>query len=133
MRNAMERKTERGVLQRLACAGMLLVLLFTAAGCASSETVQSLTETEQVLRDGNYEAALETLSLFAEEEPENARLLKDLGIAQMGLGNYEEAAESFLSSLKNSGILPSEEAFDTNYYLAGCYYKTGRFEDAIAV
>ena len=48
----------------------------------------------------------------------------------MGLGQYENARDSFLESIYNAGSSVSSLEVDTNYYLASAYFKLEDYESA---
>lgn len=102
---------------------------------AGSDTVQTESVGIQELQGGNYEAAVETLT--SEAEGQSGRTLEEtlrqLGIAYMGLGDYENAVSAFEESLTDAGVIPSDVEYDINYYLGSCYYKLGRYQDALEV
>ena len=69
--------------------------------------------------------------IAAEEDLQVA--YRGLGIAKMGLGEWEEAREALEHALDSGGILPSRISYDTNYYLAACCYKLGDLDRAIEI
>lgn len=117
--------------QKILCPVMAGLLILSLTGCGeTTEQMQSITEQIQNL---DYQGALDSLQL-AEESGENLRLVeRSRGIAYIGLSMYEEAIEAFRKCLSLSDGFPQEMDFDTNYYLATAYTKSGRFEEALAV
>lgn len=131
------------------CTNKYIAVLVLAAGlvltgCSDSADGEVLagTDTAQVesagiqeLQNGDYEAAVQTLTTEAQTQSGRTReeTLRELGIAYMGLGDYESATSAFEEALTYGGVLPTEEEYDVNYYLGSCYYKQERYEDALKV
>ena len=122
-----------GLLKRIfILAGILLL-----TGCSSaSSSVTGGYSGMDYLKAGDYSTAVrvyetaisEDKSLSSQEDN-----YRGLGIALMGQGKYEEAAEALEISLGNSGPIPSEKEFDINYYLGTCYFKLEQYDKALAV
>ena len=104
-----------------------------APGAESSSSSSSTTSEQQLLESGDYQSAVDSLTdrIADGEDTENNNRL--LGIAYMGLGDYENAASSIESALKESGIVPTETEYDINYYLGVCYYKLGKYDEALEI
>lgn len=108
-----------------AAAMMLAIVL---AGCGG--TGEKTAEANRLIEQLDYRGALELLEQ-AEEDGENLRLvLRSKGIACMGMADYEQAAEAFRESLAGSNGLLQNLDFDTNYYLAAAYTKSGLYHEA---
>lgn len=111
-------------------AGMLLLWL---TGCGEKKADSALAEGMQHIQDMEYEEALACFET-AEENGEDSRLIaRGIGIASMGLVDYEAAIESFLTCLSLSDGMIQEMDYDVNYYLAAAYQKAGRYQEAEAV
>lgn len=110
---------------------LVLMLALSLTGCGeTSEAMQGITEKIQNL---DYQGALEDLQL-AQESGEDLRLCeRSRGIAYIGLSMYDEAIEAFLRCLSLSDGFPREMDYDTNFYLAAAYTKSGRYEEALKV
>ncbi|MGN0402159.1 MAG: tetratricopeptide repeat protein [Acetatifactor sp.] len=105
-----------------------LMLVMILAGCKG--TGEKTAEANRLIEQLDYRGALEVLE-EAEEDGENLRLvLRSRGIAYMGLADYEQAAEAFRGSLSGSDGLLQDLDFDTNYYLAAAYTKSGLYSEA---
>lgn len=114
----------------VAAAGMLL---FWLTGCGGKQTASGITEGMQHIQDMEYEEALACFQT-AEEEGGDARLIaRGIGIASMGLVDYETAIESFLTCLSLSDGRIQEMDYDVNFYLAAAYQKAGQYSEAEAV
>lgn len=107
-------------------AALALMVMFTGCG----EVEENTANATQLIQNLDYQGALAELAA-AEEAGENQRLIdRSRGIAYMGLTDYEQAVEAFLSSLSGSNGFVQNVDFDTNYYLAAAYTKSGRYSEA---
>lgn len=105
-----------------------MMLAIVLAGCGG--TGEKTAEANRLIEQLDYRGALELLEQ-AEEDGENLRLvLRSKGIAYMGMADYEQAAEAFRESLAGSNGLLQNLDFDTNYYLAAAYTKSGLYPEA---
>lgn len=110
---------------------LITIALTLATACGMPKT-KGFTETAvtQIL-EGDYAGAIESL-VAATEAGENAALIaREQGIALMGMGNLEEAVDSFLHSLTYSDSDVDYFDFDVNFYLAECYEHMRKYQDAI--
>ena len=111
----------RGVMASLAA-----MVIFT--GCGSAE--DNVTQGMQAIKDLDYQAALASFELGIEKE-ENERLIyRGMGIAYMGLSDYEQAITCFEQALQGSNGLVESIDYDLNYYLAAAYVKNGKLDQA---
>ncbi len=112
-------------------------LLMTAtAGCAfpfgqKEEDARSIAIT--TLDNREYAEALEQLKAIQAQGEDDAELWRAIGIAQMKLGDYEDAEESLETALRKSGGVPGKLAYDLSYYLAETLQNKGDEEGAIEV
>ena len=97
-----------------------MIYILTGCGVQNEYVAQGM----QYVEEAQYSDAIDSLNK-AKEKGENMRqIYRGLGIAYMGLADYEGAIEAFLTALDSSnGILDSMD-YDINYYLAAAYYKT---------
>lgn len=107
-------------------AGLFLILSLTACGEVGEYTAHAT----QLIQELDYTGALEALDV-AEEKGENLRVInRSRGIAYIGMMDYENAINAFSACLAGSNGIPQDIDFDTNYYLAAAYTKSGRYEEA---
>ena len=101
------------------------IYILTGCGVQNEYVAQGM----QYVEDAQYSNAIDSLNK-AKEKGENMRqIYRGLGIAYMGLADYEGAIEAFLTALDSSnGILDSMD-YDINYYLAAAYYKNGQLKE----
>ncbi len=108
----------------------MLILLGTIAVTGCGDTNTNISQGMQQIQDLNYQAALDSFALAAEQEENGKLLYRGQGIAYMGMTKYDEAAESFLKALEYSDGWVEEVDYDINLYLAAAYTKGGRYGDA---
>lgn len=118
----------------------LLSLPLGLTGCSSlsSQTTQEQGGTaaysgEDYLDAGDYETAASTYQSAIDAGQDTELNYRGLGIAQMGLGNYADAATAFENALDHAGVIPGSLEYDINYYLGSCYDKEGDYESALSV
>ena len=71
---------------------------------------------------------------MAKDKGENPRLIsRGMGIASMGMTDYESAEAYFLECLSYSDGVIGEMDYDVNYYLAAAYCKLGKYEEAESI
>lgn len=129
MKPLQKQKSRRRI--SLSCA-LFLSFALLLSGCGKKNT-DNIEEAMNSIKELNYDAALESLDK-AESLGENIRLVeRGRGIAYMGKTMYEEAIECFIASLSYSDGSLEKMDYDINYYLGTCYFKLGRYEEAIEV
>lgn len=100
------------------------------SGCGSRGSTSAVAEGMQYIEAMDYNAAMTSFAT-AQLNGENPRLIaRGMGIASMGLTDYEAATEYFLTCLRLSNGMVEEMDYDVNYYLAAAYQKTENYEDA---
>lgn len=104
------------------------------AGCGFGQEESAAVKSGMALIESrSFEEAVATLQ-EAVDGGEHSRLAyRALGIAQMGAGSYEEAAASLEESMRLAGVLPGAVDYDTNFYLASCYYKLAEYDKAMDI
>lgn len=108
-----------------------IVIVINALACmACGQTNEHVAQGMQYVEENQYSEAVNSFQK-AKETGEDLRLVyRGLGIAYMGLAEYENAIGSFVEALNSSnGILDSMD-YDINYYLAAAYYKKGQLKEA---
>ena len=109
--------------------GILIALnicFFTACTQNDAYVAQGM----QYVEDGQYAEAISSLKKGEEKGESIRKVYRGLGIAYMGLAEYENAIEAFLKSLDGSNGIPDSMDYDVNYYLAAAYYKNGQLKEA---
>ena len=109
-----------------------MLLILGLSGCGG-KSVSSVSEGMRYIEAMDYNAAMECFAAAA-RDGEDARLTaRGMGIASMGLTDYEAAAGYFLDCLALSDGMVEAMDYDVNYYLAASYQKMGRYAEAEAV
>ena len=120
-----ERMTGRGK-HGLRAAAVLLGAMILLSGCAGARESDAVSNAMLAIGDRDFEGAVKTLEA-AEKDGEHSRsLFRALGIAEMGMGDYQSAAEYLEKALTKSSGIPDDCDFDINFYLASCYFRCGR-------
>lgn len=111
---------------------VLCIIIVSLWGCGESET--TLTDTGMsLLMQQDYRGAVSNFEqsiLAGENLEENYR---GVGLAYMGLGDYEAAVGAFQDALSYAGMFPGDLEYDINYYMAIAYYKMGEYDAAISI
>ncbi|MCM1089009.1 MAG: tetratricopeptide repeat protein [Muribaculaceae bacterium] len=109
------------------------VLMLIGTGCGATEKPDNLSSGMEAVQNLEYEDALRYFKDALENDEDERLVCRGMGLAYMGLSQYEDAIAYLEKALQLSGGSPKEIDYDINYYLATAYYKNGRQEDAIAV
>lgn len=100
-----------------------LVLLFAAC---QPPGPKALLDGERLIQEGEYERALKRLNKAAELLPANAQVWNHIGLAQHGLGNYQEAIKAYSQALKLDRDLAA-----VHFNLGSLFLDMNRLPDAI--
>lgn len=107
-----------------------VVLLATVfSGCGSPDT-SAVAEGMQYIESMDYNAAMASFNAASENGEDERLIARGMGIASMGLTDYEAAIEYFLTCLALSDGRVEEMDYDVNYYLAAAYQKMERYSEA---
>ncbi|MCI6553860.1 MAG: tetratricopeptide repeat protein [Lachnospiraceae bacterium] len=109
-------------------AVMLACLL--AGGCGSSRN-PSVDEGMSAIEALDYETALQHFDKAILDGEDLRMVYRGIGLARMGMTQYEAAAEAFEKALDSGNGRPDEMDYDMNYYLAAACYKLGQKEKSI--
>lgn len=114
-------------------AAILAALALTVlSGCGSGKT-ENLDQGMNLVEQLEYENALNSFEA-AVINGEDARLAyRGMGLAYMGLSQYDSAVSSLQRALSYSDERPDQLDYDINYYLATAYYKQGNLDGAKGV
>ena len=105
-----------------------ICLALVSAGCAKKN--ENVEVGMKSIASLDYQTALSYFGA-AQKAGENERLIqRGMGIAYMGLTDYDQAAACFENALKGSDGIPQPIDYDLNYYLASAYTKSGRLKEA---
>lgn len=112
-------------------AATVLAVMMLLAGCGTGN--EKVAQGMQAIAKLDYETAIASFEAAAEAGESSRLISRGLGIAYMGLTDYEQAIGCFEEALKNSGGLVENMDYDLNYYLAAAYVKNGQAEEAVKV
>lgn len=119
--------------KRIHCVLALLSAGMLLGACGAKEEISNTAQGMAAVEALDYETALEYFSA-AEEKGEDARLLyRGIGLAYMGMTDYENAILYLEAALRLSDGRVEDMDFDMNYYLATAYYKNGQAAEAVSV
>lgn len=106
------------------------VIMMSFSGC-SSEEKKLFEQANKDLEQGSYEYALQEYKASIENEVNLAQSYRGAGIAQLRMGNYAEAVESFTSAL---GLEKVEKTLrhDLLKFRASAEYKMEEYEMAMS-
>ncbi len=111
--------------------GIVSALLF--AGCGSNAGRANIDAGMEAIEAMDYASAMESFQM-AKAKGESQRLIaRGMGIASMGLTDYESAVNYFLECLSYSDGVVGDMDYDVNYYLAAAYCKLGKPAEAEAI
>ncbi len=113
-----------------ALAVVCLLLILTGCGAREQENIE---QGMAAIEAQDYEGALACFEAALVAGEDRQLLYRGQGIAYIGLTQYEEAAEALESSLSYSDGNIGGLEFDTNYYLALAYDKSGDTQKAVKV
>lgn len=112
---------------------VLTVAALTLAGCGKSSANPGVEEGMQAIAAMDYQAALQAFETARSNGEDERLITRGMGIACIGLTDYEAAVENLLACLALSDGIVIDIDYDVNYYLAAAYQKAGRYEEAEAV
>lgn len=115
---------------RAAAAVLAIALFGTGCGMTESDAVKNA---ELQIADRDFASAVTALEEAEDKGDHSRALYRALGIAQMGSGDYESAAASFTEALKKSSGIPDDGDVDINLYLAACFVKLGKNDEALMI
>ncbi|MFI3201388.1 MAG: tetratricopeptide repeat protein [Eubacteriales bacterium] len=114
--------------------GILMVVICLCTGCTQKEATTQIRQAMALLEAWEYEQAKGVLVGISTNNQEEKRVIaRGLGLAYMGLAQYQEAVEWFEEALSYSNGIIQEIDYDINYYMASSYSKMGDYNNAIDI
>ena len=107
----------------------IYVMAAVLTGCATEEE-NPINAVYTSIEAMNYEEALTWLDEIEPDRTNRQEIARLTGICQMGLGDYEAAAEALETALSYNDGFVHDVDYDINQYLAVAYFNLGRIEDA---
>lgn len=118
-------------MKRTGLIAIAAVLLLLCAGCGAEEETDNISEGMAAVQNLQYEEALQYFDMALEEGEDERLLCRGMGLAYMGLSQYENAVSYLEKALQLSSGSPEDMDYDINYYLATAYFRNGQAEDAV--
>lgn len=109
------------------------VVMLLCAGCGADENKDNIGMGMEAIHDLEYNEAIRYFKDALADNEDERLVCRGMGLAYMGLSQYEDAIAYLEKALQLSDGSPRDIDFDINYYLATAYYKNGQAEDAIQV
>lgn len=109
-----------------AVIGMLL-----CTGCSRTEQINYTDNGMSAVENLEYEEALSYFEQALENREDERLIYRGMGIAYMGLTDYEDAIACLEKALQLSSGSPKDIDYDINYYLAVAYYRNRQADAAI--
>lgn len=99
-------------------------------GCADDAGRANIDAGMAAIADMDYTSAMESFQMAKEKGESPRQISRGMGIASMGMTEYEAAVNYFLECLSYSDGVIGEIDYDVNYYLAAAYSKLGEYDKA---
>ncbi len=115
---------------RFIAIGTAILLLCT--GCGAGEEVDNLKAGMEAIKNLEYNEAVSCFKAALSDSEDERQVCRGLGLAYMGLSQYEDAIAYLERALQLSDGTPRDIDYDISYYLATAYYRNGQSEDAIS-
>ena len=106
--------------------------LAVLSGCGSGKT-ENLDQVMALVEQLEYEEALNSFEAAVLNGEDAQLAYRGMGLAYMGLSQYDSAVSSLQRALSYSDERPDQMDYDINYYLATAYYKQGNLDGAKGV
>jgi tetratricopeptide (TPR) repeat protein len=118
-------KSTRAILPSIAI-GMMIAI----TGCGSKSDNTNMLAGMELIETYDFQSALDSFDLALLNNEDLELTYRGQGIAYMGLGDYYDAEQAFISSIANADTGLTDLEYDTNYYLASAYMKQGKYSEA---
>lgn len=120
-------------MKRTGLVTIAAVMLLLCAGCGAEEKTDNISEGMAAVQRLEYDTALQYFDAALEANEDERKLCRGMGLAYMGLSQYEDAISYLEKALQLSKGIPEDMDYDINYYLATAYFRNGQMEDAVSV
>lgn len=117
-------------IRKIQCTLFAALAGISICGCGGSEQMSYTEQGMQAVEALEYDEALSCFKNAQEEGEDELLVYRGMGLAYMGMTDYEDAIAYLEAALHISGGKVEDIDFDINYYLATAYYKNGQLQDA---
>ncbi len=109
------------------CLLFFLSLQFTFDAIAQDKDIVKIqSQVDELIKDGEYEDALEQISKLSSQMPDDPEVAYKTGLIYFNLKDAIKA-QPYFEKAKSGG----SKAADLNFYLGGCYHLSHKWEDAM--
>lgn len=115
----------------LLTVGALVLMLCT--GCGADEKTDNISAGMEAVQNLEYQTAIQCFEAALENREDERKLCRGMGLAYMGLSQYEDAIAYLEKALQLSDGSIEDIDYDINYYLATAYYRNGQTQEAVSV
>ena len=129
----LKRSKKTKVSKRTGIWAILLMFTVVLSGCGQGEAEQKIAQGNQAIEAGDYEKGIEIFEKLEVIKGNKKEVYRGLGIAYLGLEEYENSIQALEKSLQESEGKVGTWEYDTSYYLAAAYEKNGQRQEAIEV
>lgn len=120
-------------MKKILITAVLGVFTLGIVGCESNNNDKQIKQGNQAIESGNYEEALEIFEKLKDSDEDKKEIYRGLGIAYIGMEDYENGIKALKKSLKQSEGTVGDWEYDTSFYLATAFEKNGQRKEAIEV
>ncbi len=121
----------KSTIRRMGCLIALSLATVLISGCGDNKPGENTELGMNAVEQLQYEEALTYFEAASEAEENIVYVQRGMGLAYMGQNNYEAALLCFQTALENGGNKPEDIDYDINYYMAVCYYKLEKYDEAL--
>ncbi|MCM1038038.1 MAG: tetratricopeptide repeat protein [Ruminococcus sp.] len=118
-------------MKRKKVLALSIAAMVSLAGCGMEDKTDNVSAGMAAVQNLEYEEALQLFNTALAENEDERQICRGMGIAYMGLSQYENAISYFERALQLSDGTVRDIDFDINYYLAAAYFRNGQAEEAI--
>ena len=116
--------------RKIQCTFLAVLAGVFVSACGGNEQVNYTKQGMEAIQALEYGEALNCFKNAQEEGEDEQLLYRGMGLAYMGMTDYEDAIIYLEAALHIGGGRVEDIDFDINYYLATAYYKNGQLQDA---
>lgn len=119
-------------MKRIRLVTVCAVILMLCAGCGAGGEKDNISAGMEAVQNLEYNEAISCFKAALADNEDERQVCRGLGLAYMGLSQYDEAIAYLERALQLSDGTPRNMDYDISYYLATAYYRNGQSEDAVS-